>query len=595
MTYTAAEFAANVYNKDDKVQSWQPGEGSNCSATLDPESFFRDMIVFENSPSAGAGGNAGVDGVEEMLFPESYLAGLDGIPIIPGSSAADLLDFHDMHSQAATTVDTPGEPGMTIGLELVAEKPGQFGRQPQGQERQQWQKQPKVGSPEPKISITQAPETSYKHSISDAELLKLEGISLQSPGRLLQGFASSPSQPSSTLRQPKFLDAVSTTIKRAAGGVRSPTEQRTEGGNGSPVRDIQRWSRRQSPPRPSLRSVQIPPLSTANAGAAFVSGFVEDPFSMESNSTSIPAPWLWASQDSVGMLQQQHGPEARKATIPRSVSMAAPSKPSWPVADTEGSSPWLQQDLADLQAELDGLSEPALWRADPLQELSTSPARDASRNLAQRMSPTDLSYDFNNSVSANNNGTTIDMPQPRQLQQGVLYDLTLSAAAFLPLPTDQSPQHSPNNYYRYNERTRPPPAPSSSARNMSTPMHRTRTRSESSSPSPAHGRHSSGESRHRRTPSDTSLGPSSIRKRRPSRVREPRTQSAGGIGFVNFTPHDSQMLMTGVAASGSSKTKAKREREAIERRRKLGEAAMKAVEAAGGDVEKLAAEEFMAY
>jgi hypothetical protein len=80
-------------------------------------------------------------------------------------------------------------------------------------------------------------------------------------------------------------------------------------------------------------------------------------------------------------------------------------------------------------------------------------------------------------------------------------------------------------------------------------------------------------------------------------MREPRTQSVGSIGFVNFTPYDSQMIMTGVAPSGSSKTKAKREREAMERRQKLSEAAMKAVEAVGGDVEKLAeaAEGFMAY
>lgn len=61
----------------------------------------------------------------------------------------------------------------------------------------------------------------------------------------------------------------------------------------------------------------------------------------------------------------------------------------------------------------------------------------------------------------------------------------------------------------------------------------------------------------------------------------------GGIGFVNFTPHDGSVLMTGVAPSGSSKTKARREKEAQDRRRRLSEAAMKAVAAAGGDIEKL--------
>lgn len=67
----------------------------------------------------------------------------------------------------------------------------------------------------------------------------------------------------------------------------------------------------------------------------------------------------------------------------------------------------------------------------------------------------------------------------------------------------------------------------------------------------------------------------------------------GKGGFVNFTPSDKNILMTGVAPSGSSKTKARREKEAAERRRKLSEAAVKAVQAAGGDVEKLVREGFM--
>jgi len=55
------------------------------------------------------------------------------------------------------------------------------------------------------------------------------------------------------------------------------------------------------------------------------------------------------------------------------------------------------------------------------------------------------------------------------------------------------------------------------------------------------------------------------------------------VSFVNFTPHDANKILSGVAPSGSSKTKARREREALERRRKLSEAAAAAVLAAGGD------------
>jgi hypothetical protein len=77
--------------------------------------------------------------------------------------------------------------------------------------------------------------------------------------------------------------------------------------------------------------------------------------------------------------------------------------------------------------------------------------------------------------------------------------------------------------------------------------------------------------------------PCSIRKRKS---REP---SAGdGIHFVNFTSTDGKKIMTGVAPSGSSKTKARREKEAQEQSRRLSEAAMRLVEAAGGDVDMLA-------
>ncbi|KAL5594421.1 hypothetical protein BROUX41_001356 [Berkeleyomyces rouxiae] len=43
----------------------------------------------------------------------------------------------------------------------------------------------------------------------------------------------------------------------------------------------------------------------------------------------------------------------------------------------------------------------------------------------------------------------------------------------------------------------------------------------------------------------------------------------GGFNFMNFTPEDSHFLMTGVAPSGSSKTKAKRDREANARNQRL--------------------------
>ena len=63
--------------------------------------------------------------------------------------------------------------------------------------------------------------------------------------------------------------------------------------------------------------------------------------------------------------------------------------------------------------------------------------------------------------------------------------------------------------------------------------------------------------------------------------------SAGTMGFVNFTPSDSQKILTAVAPSGSSKTKARRELEAHEKKRKLSLAVEKVVRDAGGDSAKL--------
>ncbi|KAI5199425.1 hypothetical protein E4T39_06242 [Aureobasidium subglaciale] len=65
-----------------------------------------------------------------------------------------------------------------------------------------------------------------------------------------------------------------------------------------------------------------------------------------------------------------------------------------------------------------------------------------------------------------------------------------------------------------------------------------------------------------------------------------RGKKAGG--FVNYTPSDSEKLLTGVAPSGSSKTKARREREQADRWRRFSQAAAKAVADAGGVVTDVA-------
>jgi hypothetical protein len=124
----------------------------------------------------------------------------------------------------------------------------------------------------------------------------------------------------------------------------------------------------------------------------------------------------------------------------------------------------------------------------------------------------------------------------------------------------------------------------------SPPRHRIHHRSHSSYHPPRY-------ETHRQTPgSDSEDSPSpsptpQVRKRKSasnnrSKVKNTST-TPGTVDFVNFTPSDSRRILTGVAPSGSSKTKARRENEALEKRRKLSQAAVRAVRAAGGDVKSL--------
>jgi hypothetical protein len=118
--------------------------------------------------------------------------------------------------------------------------------------------------------------------------------------------------------------------------------------------------------------------------------------------------------------------------------------------------------------------------------------------------------------------------------------------------------------------------------------HRPHSRTPSPNPQPQfHRRRPSSHAQH--TSRQVSTATARSDRRKSSVASAPRQASVpnGNVGFVNFTPHDSRKILTGVAPSGSSKTKARREKEAAEKRRKLSQAAMKAVLEAGGDVDSL--------
>ncbi|CAJ2502153.1 Uu.00g095470.m01.CDS01 [Anthostomella pinea] len=214
---------------------------------------------------------------------------------------------------------------------------------------------------------------------------------------------------------------------------------------------------------------------------------------------------------------------------------------------------------------------------------------------------------YTNGAHSNNASLKVSMYNQQQTELPHEYNTELSGqASRFSLATPRSSHHYHN---RHSERRPLPRAPSSGARHrgsLTSPrkLHRSRAylREESTSPTP-HAR-----------PPGLGLGQgqqrshsSSVRKRRP---RTPTSKSGGfgsigggggmgmggggsGIEFVNFTLSDKDMLMAGVAPSGSSTTRTRREKEAMEKGRKMSEAALKAVRAAGGDINRLVEEGFV--
>lgn len=186
-------------------------------------------------------------------------------------------------------------------------------------------------------------------------------------------------------------------------------------------------------------------------------------------------------------------------------------------------------------------------------------------------------------------------PVPATVGMAVPYPPPMSAISdpmisYIPLPpppsyvfTDNSPFTSPRRQRRSPSRsTSPPVSPTNISPRRNPRRSPTRNVTEYT--------HSRRKSIHKLGPiKDVSVQEPLPSPRARSSSRPPRTPKApktptGAVDFVNFTPADSAKLMNDVAPSGSSKTRARRELEAREKRKKLGEAALKAVRVAGGDV-----------
>lgn len=430
-------------------------------------------------------------------------------------------------------------------------------------------------------------------SISDSELPRLEGMTLISPTKPKHVTSSQPSSPTPPNTMPRkttntFFENAKSTIKKVAR--RKPKKAAQTERPGSPAGDVPAPLNisRQRPRKTagaSKKASVSPPAHDAHQGN-FIQGACDDPF------TDVPpVPQHLRCYANAGHEVSPPMISPGVKSEPGSyhgVEYAAHSGASW--AQQANSMPQTSVQWNGMPSSV-GPGESGVWDYNQGQFVNQ---KHIDVNQAVYTQHGELPYEYQHHMpDTATSGLMIQMPQPRQPQPTVVNDLTHNAQTHLP-PPPPPPQPVSEKPHR------PPRAPSSGARHLShSPVRRNRAPSASptrTTPTAAQKRHSSGgsvssaRSASGRLPASMPGTPCSVRKRKS---RDPSNGGMGGgsgsgeVGFVNFTPHDGSMLMTGVAPSGSSKTKARREKEAVDRRRKLSEAALKAVAAAGGDVEAL--------
>lgn len=470
-----------------------------------------------------------------------------------------------------------------------------------------------------------------RKSMSDTELQRLEDISLRSPQKHSSvSHTTSPTPPNTTRKPKKFVEALSSTIRKATTSLGRKSRKQQQQQQQLPIERAasptlehppmaikSRASRMHSIAQSSMSSVshESPsPMAYDPNTSTFIHGFCDDPFAEQPRAYHSPSMQYYnhGSMDPTPV----HG-STRRIKSEQQLYQGPPSMmASTATVDAASQMQQQQQQQGGWQQQMMTSTAPDQWGGPEYMTSQDSAwwdlSMNASVNQAMHSQHGELPYEYAPLPDASAAGLMIHMPQPRPSQPGVVNDIALTAQTYLPPPPPIPGA----------ERcSRPPRAPSSGTRhrNMSSsPMRK--TRGPSASPTQAHSQMRN-QSRHSSTGSISSVrstsgrGPGSA-PNTPGGVRKRRSRDAGGggiigggsggggggggislggdgLGFVNFTPNDGNILMTGVAPSGSSKTKARREKEAQEKRRRLSEAAMKAVAAAGGDVDKLIQEGFV--
>ncbi|KAL7799039.1 hypothetical protein V8C37DRAFT_407468 [Trichoderma ceciliae] len=560
---------------------WQGGDGLPSDASSD---LFGQFLNFDGEGPArtpvddSRSGSSTIGSVPDSFFMNQAATGTASSVV----SSADEFDFFSTSSRLGPTTSAASHgvdaPELAFG---VAADPASGG----------------------------AHQLNYlgRKSMSDTELQRLEEISLRSPQKNSSlSHPPSPTPPNTTRKPKKLVEALSSTIRKATALGRKSKKQPPVERAASPTLEHppmaikSRAARMHSIAQSSVSSVShesASPTTYDPNTSTFIHGFCDDPFAEPPRAYQSPSMQYYnhAGMDPTPMHSSARRIKSEQhlyQTSPNAIASNGAADAASQAAQQAG---WQQQMMTASTPEQWGSTDYVTSQDSSWWDLSMN----ASVNQAMHSQHGELPYEYAPMPDTSAAGLMIHMPQPRPPQPAVVNDIGLTAQTFLPPPP---PIPAADRC------TRPPRAPSSGARhrNMSSsPMRK--TRGPSASPTPAQPQMRT-QSRHSSTGSISSVrstsgrGPASA-PNTPGGVRKRRSRDAGagggislsgdGMGFVNFTPSDGSILMTGVAPSGSSKTKARREKEAQEKRRRLSEAAMKAVAAAGGDVDKLIQEGFV--
>ncbi len=445
-------------------------------------------------------------------------------------------------------------------------------------------------------------ELSGRAALSDSELLSLDCITLDSSQIAAHPHSSLPSSPSpsATLlerRKNRPVESLSKTVRKTSGDIdrrlRSPIRRSTA----SPKMKLSRrnqtalddWEQKLSldaskfsfdfeeslaplsPPLSARVSDASDNSNSASTEEKHLNGFSDNSYLPKRNvrptayDTPLATPNIDSHHNRRASFQQLPADGPLFPITPQLQSVSA----SW--SHIPGSSEFSAYESSTLYpADIDA---PVWWNhaamapmAQPSPTSSHTNPQRATKSLAMHLQ-NDISYIANELTFGPSNmasGLMIQMPETVAQQSFVMGTSPMMRQGYFAATSSQPHCNAANRQRTY--------APSRQPQSFG-PIRKSRSgSSDSELPSPM-------------------LTAFHVRKRKSPKTNKnstPRTPSTPGmVDFVNYTPNDSRKILTGVAPSGSSKTKARREKEALEKRRKLSQAAVRAVREAGGDIESL--------